>query len=110
MTRIHLAVTHRGPVIGAIGADRDGDQAEIGYWLTPAEHGRGLMTEAVRAFVPRLFNIWSIQRVVGRTFLFNLASARVLEKCGFYKSALEPRAMKKNGRWVDVNVFLRYKK
>lgn len=107
--RLHLAVTHRGLVIGAIGADRDGDQAEIGYWLTPAAHGRGFMTEVVRAFVPRLFTIWNIKRVVGRLFLFNSASARVLEKCGFYKNALEPRAIKKNGRWFDVHVFVKYR-
>lgn len=106
---LHLAVVHDGTVVGAIGADRDGDQAEIGYWLTPAWHGQGMMTEVVDAFTLWVFRSWKVQRLVARSFTFNPASVRVLEKCGFSKTALEPRAICKDGKWLDDIVFTRYR-
>lgn len=109
LEHLHLAIIHDGKVVGAMGADRDGEQAEIGYWLTPALHGQGMMTEAVAAFTAWLFRTWKVQRLVARSFLFNPASARVLEKCGFTKTALEPRAIHKNGKWLDAMVFTRYR-
>lgn len=109
LKHMHFAIMHHDQVIGSIGTDRDGDQAEIGYWLTPAMHGQGVMTEALRVFVLFVFRTWKVKRVMAKTFLFNSASARVLEKCGFTKTAFEPRAINKNGKWLDVNVFVRYR-
>lgn len=110
LQHIHLAITHQAKVIGAIGVDRDGDQAEIGFWLTPAVHGQGMMTEVVRAFVPFVFRMWPVQRLIAKTFLFNPASARVLEKSGFERTALEASAILKDGKWLDVLVFTHHKK
>lgn len=109
LQHMHLAITHRGVVIGAIGVDRHGDQAEFGYWLTPTMWGQGIMTEAIGSFVPFVFHTWPIQRMIAKTFLFNPASARVLEKSGFQKTAVEYHTLQKKGRWLDTNVFTRYR-
>lgn len=109
-TKIRLAIEVDHHAVGSISADREGDQAEIGYWLAPWMHGRGIMTAAVKRFVPKVFRAWPIERVIAKTFLYNPASGRVLEKAGFVKTALEERSIKKNGRWLDCNVYVRYRK
>lgn len=110
LQHLHLAITHKNEIIGAIGTDRDGNQAEFGYWLTPSRHGQGMMTEAVRDFVPFVFRTWPVQRLMAKVFLFNPASVRVLEKCGFHRTARESPAINKNGKWLDADIFVRYRK
>lgn len=105
----HYAIIMNDQVVGGIGADRDGQQAEFGYWLTRSLWGRGMMTAVVRRFVPYLFRVWPIERVVAKTFLFNPASSRVLEKNGFQQSAVEVRSVRRGRRWFDSHVFTRYR-
>lgn len=109
LERVHLAILLDDRVVGAIGADRNGDQAEIGYWITPTLHGQGMMTEVVQAFVPFTLRLWPIERVIGRAFTENLASMRVLEKAGFSREAVEVGALRKNGRLKDVQVATLYR-
>lgn len=109
LQHMHFAITYKKTVIGAIGSDRDGEQAEFGYWLTPTMHSQGMMTEAVRAFVPFVFRTWPIQRMIAKVFLFNPASSRVLEKCGFEHTAREMPGICKDGKWLDDNIFVRYR-
>lgn len=108
-TQVHYAITINNRVVGGIGAHRHGQQSELGYWLGAAYRGRGLMTEVVKRFTRYLFRRWPIDRLVAKTFLFNPASARVLEKAGFSKTAYEVRAVCKKRRWLDANVYTRWR-
>lgn len=65
---------HREPIDGAV---------EIGYGLAPVARGRGIATEAVRALldVARAHGV----TVVADTDDGNVASERVLERCGFVR-------------------------
>jgi len=72
-------VNHEGEVAGYIVCfDRDG-RREVGFWLGREHWGKGLATRALNEFLA----------VIQRRPLFagaakdNLASVRVLEKCGF---------------------------
>lgn len=62
----------------------DGSQennvVEIGYLLMRTLWGQGLMTEALRVLLP----VISTKRVIAQTVDTNLASQRVLLKCGFH--------------------------
>jgi RimJ/RimL family protein N-acetyltransferase len=57
---------------------RDGKR-EVGYWIDQAYWGRGVATEAVRAFLAHD----PIRPLFGHVARHNRASMRVLEKCGF---------------------------
>jgi [ribosomal protein S5]-alanine N-acetyltransferase len=69
-------------VLGMVDARVESFKAEIGYALSKDEWGKGLMTEAVSAFVKLLLSIDGIYRVSAVCDLDNLASSRVMEKCG----------------------------
>ena len=56
---------------------------EIGYHIAKNFTGKGYATEAVKAFLPAMAKKFNIKEVYGICLAENLASVRVLEKCGF---------------------------
>jgi len=68
-----------GEVVGHIASfDRDGDH-EVTYWIGREYWGRGIATDALRAFLDED----PLRPVFGRVVKNNVGSRRVLEKCGF---------------------------
>ncbi len=65
-------------VIGGIGIGE-----HLGYWLAQPYWGQGYATEAARAMVQYYFDNHAKDTLGSGYFAGNLASARVLEKCGF---------------------------
>ncbi len=58
---------------------------EIGYHTVKAHAGKGLATEAVRAFLPVMMDKMGLTEVWGICDAENAASIRVMEKCGFVR-------------------------
>ena len=56
---------------------------EIGYHIAKPYTGKGYATEAVTAFLPIMAEQVGLNEVSGLRLLQNVASGRVLEKCGF---------------------------
>ena len=56
---------------------------EIGYHVVKEMTGRGYATEAVQAFLPVMMDRLELTQVAGICDAENVASIRVLEKCGF---------------------------
>ena len=59
-----------------------GGLTEVGYGLNPLYQGRGYMTEALGALL-EFGKLLGIRRVRADTLKDNIASRRVLQKCGF---------------------------
>ena len=59
---------------------------EIGYHIAKNFTGKGYATEAVKAFLSDMSKKLNIKEVYGICLAENLASVRVLEKCGFTQS------------------------
>ena len=55
---------------------------DLGYRLRRSAWGNGYATEGSRALIDKGFSEHDIDRVVAETMTVNLASRRVLEKCG----------------------------
>ncbi len=75
-------------LIGSIGlgtiaqdAPQEGE-IQIGYWLDQRHWGLGYATEAARAVID-IANALGHRRLIGRHFIDNPASGRVLQKLGF---------------------------
>lgn len=105
-----LAITLDDLAIGSIGVYPQDDifrrNAEFGYWLTPAYWGRGLMSRAVPAMVEYAFaNLPEVDRLFARPFGSNIASQRVLEKCGFTLEARLTGTIIKKGRIEDELIY-----
>ncbi len=79
--------------------------AEIGYWLGEAFWGRGIVTEAVRAFTPWAWDAYGIGRLYAKVFAWNTASSRVLEKAGYSLEGRLRRAAIKQGEVVDELLY-----
>ena len=62
-------------------------RVELGYFIDPAEQGRGYCSEALAAVIPYLFGR-GYSAVTAAAFSENPASFRVMEKCGMKKTRL----------------------
>ena len=65
-------------------ADMRGNTIELGYVITPKHWGKGYMTEALSAVLEYLLQN-GYDEVRTGAFAENLASVRVMEKCGMTK-------------------------
>jgi ribosomal-protein-alanine N-acetyltransferase len=79
--------------------------ANLGYWVSQADNGRGLATAAVREIVERAFGELALHRVQAGTLLYNHGSQRVLERNGFTRIGLAPAYLNIAGRWQDHILF-----
>ena len=71
------------------GEDRVPDEGVLAFYLARAFWGRGLATEAGRAFVDFGFGELGLKRIVTAVDTRNAASVRVLEKLGFGLKEIE---------------------
>jgi RimJ/RimL family protein N-acetyltransferase len=102
-----FALTERGSkeVIGAVGLMLVGfppNQALVGYVLNRRHWGRGIMSEALKAVLAFGFDNLRLHRVSATCDQRNVASYRVMEKCGMRREGLflEDKFIK--GEWRDT--------
>ena len=104
-----FAVEYSGEAIGGIGIRVGSDitrlSAEMGYWLSEAYWGRGLMTRAMQAASDWAFDYYKVVRLFATVFPQNVGSMRVLEKAGFEREAVLRRSAVKNGVILDQVLY-----
>lgn len=107
--RSHWAIELDGAAVGGVGIRlREGFQrktAELGYWLGEPFWGQGIATEVVAAVVPYAMDRFGLVRLESPVFAWNLASMRVLEKCGFNKEAVLRKSAFKDGQVIDTVLY-----
>jgi RimJ/RimL family protein N-acetyltransferase len=108
----YFAIEVAGALAGGIGVEpydgeRDGTAA-FGYWLGRAYWGRGIATEAAQMLAGHALGSGGFRRLEASVFAENLASARVLEKCGFTnEGTLRGFYLDRNGKVCDAVLFAR---
>lgn len=104
-----FAICLQDKAIGSIGAFRGGNihyrTAELGYYLGESYWGKGLGSSAVQQFCHYLFRNTDILRLFAEPFAHNLASCRILEKCGFQMEGILRRNAVKNGQILDMKLY-----
>ena len=88
-----------------LGSDVERISAEVGYWLGKELWGKGVMTQALIAFRDYAIQRHSLIRLHARTYDWNPASARVLEKAGFGYEGRLRRSVLKDGQILDQLLF-----
>lgn len=79
---------------------------QLGYDIGPAWRGRGYMTEAVRAVIRYLLREAQAHRVYGMARESNMASRRVMEKCGMqHEGVMRGHFMAQDGSYDDVHIY-----
>jgi RimJ/RimL family protein N-acetyltransferase len=109
-TWFQVAVTERGSdvFIGDVGLRTDATQPhtfEVGYTFSPAHHGRGYATEAVRAVLGFAFESLGAHRVFGNCDARNIPSARVLERVGMRREAHHVEDWWSKGEWTSSFIY-----
>ena len=94
---------------GGIGLHLQNDiqckNAELGYWLAEPFWGKGIVTDAIKQMVNYGFDNFDINRIYARPFGTNLASQKVLEKCGFTLEATLHQTLYKNDEYIDELIY-----
>lgn len=67
------------------GPPDDAGMVELAYFIEPPHRGQGLATEVARALSDFALSTTGVKLVRGHNKSDNVASARVLEKCGFHR-------------------------
>lgn len=76
-----------GLLIGSIGVVNDDGKVQIGYVLGPAFWGHGYTTEACSSVLSILKTLHNIYRIGTFVDADNMASIKVLQKCGMVEEA-----------------------
>ncbi len=88
----YLIETREGELLGSTGLAFESEtQAATGYVLAQDAWGQGYASEALRA-LQRLGHELALQQMTAQCHPDNVASRRVLEKCGFVRQDLHNRA------------------
>ncbi len=80
---LYPVLTRDGANIGYVQACMAENGWEVGYHIAKAHTGKGYATEALGAFLPFVMDKLHTDRIDGIVLEENVASQRVLEKCGF---------------------------
>lgn len=86
-----ICLKENNKVIGTIDVvrlDKENEEAEIGYVLNEKYHNHGYMSEAFNGVIDYLFNEVNLKKIIACYQLGNIASKRVMEKCGLKKEHL----------------------
>jgi RimJ/RimL family protein N-acetyltransferase len=79
-TAIVQTIIFNGKVVGSVSSYEEEGKPEVTYWLGRDHWGQGIATWALREFLAHHNRTRPIRARVAKD---NLASRRVLEKCGF---------------------------
>jgi ribosomal-protein-alanine N-acetyltransferase len=81
--------------------------ASLGYWIDAELLGRGLTTKAVETVAEFADTELRLHRIEASTLTGNVASQRVLKKCGFVQIGSAPDYLHIAGAWRDCHLYQR---
>lgn len=99
---------HSGDFIGLTGFHCDDDllrRAEVGYMISPNAAGEGYATESLRAVIDWGIHQLAIHKFMGICSTDNIASAKVMQNCGFINEGCLRQNYKIGSDWVDEFTF-----
>lgn len=97
-----------GMLIGSIGLVHDDGKIQVGYVLSPGHWHKGYMTESCKKILSVLRRMHGVYRIGTFVDADNIASIKVLEKCGMTEEARLPkwfRFVNQNNQPKDCLLF-----
>lgn len=104
-----IEIKENRSVVGSIGLmniDNNIENCEVGYCIGRAFWNKGITTEAFLAVINFAFKEVVFERITGRHHVDNVASGRVMEKCGLqYEGTLRKIHKINSGSLVDCKYY-----
>lgn len=105
---LQVGIWYLGKIAGVLGfARRDpvNRGAEIGYWVSAAYQGRGLVTRACRAVIDYAFAELDLHRLEIRCDPQNVKSRAIPERLGFQQEGMLRQVAWLHDHFVDLIVY-----
>jgi RimJ/RimL family protein N-acetyltransferase len=103
-----LVLTSTKTLIGAISLLNPNEvhsRSDLGYWIGANYWGNGFCTEAVQSLVAHSNQILGFTRFTAQCMASNVASSRVMQKCGLVHEGTLKRHLLKNGIYQDIDIY-----
>ena len=97
-----------GHLIGTVGYmwyQKDNNASEVGYSLAREYWNQGIMTEALKAVIRYSFEELHMHRVEAQYEIENVASGKVMEKCGMHCEGILRGRLFNKGKYRDVKLY-----
>lgn len=100
-------IRYQGATVGAIGLiyDTPNNGAEVGYWLTEAAQGHGIITRSCSTLLGYAFMVRSVHRMQLRAASENARSVAVAERLGFTFEGVQREALYSSTGYRDAKVY-----
>ncbi len=106
---ITRAIEVNGQLAGCIGAlpgeFEYAKSAEVGYWLAQEYWGQGITAKALNLLAQEVLLHTDIVRLHAVVFAGNVQSSKVLENSGFEHEGMLKKAIYKEGRFYNANLY-----
>ncbi|WP_439155241.1 GNAT family N-acetyltransferase [Yoonia sp.] len=104
--QVYFQITLDGRYIGSAGNHH---KDEVGFMLHPDYWRQGILTEAMRAIIPHLWEVTAHARLTADVDPENTASLGLLRNLGFLETHRAARTFFINGVWSD-SVYLAFQR
>jgi ribosomal-protein-alanine N-acetyltransferase len=91
--------------VGVSGVNRNHNRIEASYDLAKEYWGKGIMSKALKAVIKYAFEEMQINRIEAYAMPENVASQKVLEKCGFHFEGILRQHRFHKGEYVDIGIY-----
>lgn len=110
---ITRVIEYQGLFVGSVGINPQSGWrehlGEIGYWVAEEYWGKGIATAALRQMTDYGFGDRHFRKLFAPVLAPNIASMRVLEKCGYQREAILKDEVQKSGTYFDSHHFARHR-
>lgn len=100
-----VGIFYQKKLIGMIGLhyiDWRNKTTEIGYWISEAYQGKGIMTTTVQALTDYCFDELQLNRIVIRAAAENNKSCAIPKRLGFVEEGITREAQLLHGNYYDL--------
>ncbi len=107
--RMDFAIDVAGEYAGSVAfIEIKGNSAQLSYWLGSRFHGKGIMPRAVERVLDFAFDECGFDHIWAEVATDNVASRRVLQKCGFFLQvdAHPSKWKRKDGTIRDAETYV----
>jgi ribosomal-protein-alanine N-acetyltransferase len=100
-TTTSKAIVRQEVVVGLVASFLSGAEMHVTYWIARSQWGEGIASTALAQFLPLV----TVRPLHASTAHDNVASQRVLEKCGFTRRGVEKAFANARGEEIDEVFF-----
>jgi ribosomal-protein-alanine N-acetyltransferase len=110
---ISRVIEYQGQFVGSVGIHPQvgwrSHVAEIGYWVAQEHWHKGIAAAALAQMTDYGFTALQLRKLCAPVLAANIASMKVLEKCGYVLEGILKGEVQKQGTYFDIHQYARHR-